>query len=98
MLVDVDAYGRCGNLQCAVNVNSAKMTGGTTCKFGEYLGWWRGYRVAHHPTLVIAKHSQNVVAVEVDGHLSAVGVVDFDCVRIDLGYILDRKSLVSLCG
>ena len=96
MLVDVDAYGRCGYLQSSVYVDSAKVSGLATCRFDKYLCRRCSQRVAYYPTLIVAKHTQNVVAIEVEGHLSAVGVVNLDGVRIDLCHVLYCKRLVRL--
>ena len=97
MLVDVDTYGRCGYLQSSVYVDSAKVSCLATCRFDKYLCRRCSQRVAYYPTLIVAKHTQNVVAIEVEGHLSAVGVVDLDCVRIDLRHIFYCKCLIGLC-
>ena len=98
VLVDVDTHGGCGYLQGSVYVNGADVYRHATCEFGEYLCRWCSHRVVYYPTLIIAKHSYYVVAIEVESHLSAVGVVDLDGVRIDLCHVLDRKRLIRLFG
>ena len=96
MLVDVDTHGGCGYLQGSVYVDSTKVSGLATCRFDKYLCRRCSQRVAYYPTLIVAKHPQNVVAIEVEGHLPAVGVVDLDGVRIDLRHIFYCKRLVRL--
>ena len=96
MLVDVQADGRRCDLQRSVHINGADVSRQAAGKLGKNLGRRRSHGVAHHPTLVVAEQAHDIVAIKVDGKLSSVGIVNLNCVRINLCHVLHGKGLVGL--